>query len=180
MLTQTLQSMRVVKAYGQEANETRRFRQIVHNLRKYVMRETRKRAAVGPVWEIMSGLGFAAAILYGGWQGIYGNVSLGHFMGFMTAALLAFQPLKQLASIGASLSEGLLAAERVFSVIDYSSHVTEKRGAKPLHVSAGAISFRNVDFSYESGGPILTGFSLDIPPGPKLAPGGPAGGGKST
>jgi subfamily B ATP-binding cassette protein MsbA len=180
MLTQTLQSMRVVKAYGQEANETRRFRQIVHNLRKYIMKATRTRAAVGPVWEIMSGLGFAAAILYGGWQGIYGNVSLGHFMGFMTAALLAFQPMKQLASIGATLSEGLLAAERVFSVIDYSSHVTEKRGAKPLHVTEGTVSFRDVGFSYESGGPILTGFSLDIPAGQKLALVGPSGAGKST
>ena len=132
MLTQTLQSMRVVKAYGQEANEARRFRQIVHNVRKYLMKATRTRAAVGPVWEVMSGLGFAAAILYGGWQGIYGNVTLGQFMGFMTAALLAFQPLKALASIHATLGEGLLAAERVFAVIDYSSHVTEKRGAKPL------------------------------------------------
>jgi subfamily B ATP-binding cassette protein MsbA len=180
MLTQTLQSMRVVKAYGQEANETRRFRKIVHNLRKYIMKATRTRAAVGPVWEVMSGLGFAAAILYGGWQGIYGNVTLGAFMGFMTAALLAFQPLKTLASIHATLSEGLLAAERVFAVIDYASHVTEKRAAKALRVTAGAISFRNVDFSYESGGPILTGFSLDIPAGQKLALVGPSGAGKST
>ncbi len=180
MLTQTLQSMRVVKAYGQEANETRRFRQIVHNIRKYLMKATRTRAAVGPVWEIMSGLGFAAAIFYGGWQGIYGHVTLGAFMGFMTAALLAFQPLKQLASIHATLSEGLLAAERVFSVIDYASHVTEKRGAAPLRATAGAISFRNVDFSYESGGPILTNFSLDIAAGEKLALVGPSGAGKST
>ena len=180
MLTQTLQSMRVVKAYGQEANETRRFRQIVHNIRKYLMKTTRTRAAVGPIWEVMSGLGFAAAILYGGWQGIYGNVTLGEFMGFMTAALLAFQPLKSLASIQATLSEGLLAAERVFALIDYASHVTEKRGAKPLHVTAGAISFRDVDFSYESGGPILSHFNLDIPAGQKLALVGPSGAGKST
>ena len=52
------------------------------------------------------------------------------FMGFMTAALLAFQPLKALASIHATLGEGLLAAERVFAVIDYSSHVNEKRGCQ--------------------------------------------------
>ncbi len=180
MLTQTLQSMRVVKAYGQEANEARRFRQIVHSIRKYFMKATRTRAAVGPVWEVMSGLGFAAAILYGGWQGIYGNVTLGAFMGFMTAALLSFQPMKALASIHATLSEGLLAAERVFALIDYPSHVTEKRGARPLHVSSGAISMRDVDFTYESGGPILSRFSLEIPAGQKLALVGPSGAGKST
>lgn len=180
MLTQTLQSMRVVKAYGQEAHETRRFREIVHNIRKYIMKATRTRASVGPVWEVMSGLGFAAAILYGGWQGIYGNVTLGAFMGFMTAALLAFQPLKQLAGIHATLSEGLLAAERVFAVIDYSSHVTERRGAKPLHVTHGSISFRDVNFSYGNGIPILSNFNLDVPAGERLALVGPSGAGKST
>ena len=58
-------------------------------------------------------------------------------MGFMTAALLTFQPLRQIANIQATLSEGLLAAERVFAVIDYASHVEEKRGARPLNVTAG-------------------------------------------
>lgn len=180
VLTQTLQSMRVVKAYGQEANEAQRLRQIVHNIRKYFMKATRTRATIGPLWEVVSGLGFAAAILYGGWQGIYGDVSLGQFMGFMTAALLAFQPIKSLASINATLVEGLLAGERVFALIDYASHVTEKRGAKPLRVSAGAITFRDVDFSYEGGGPVLAQFNLDIPAGQKLALVGPSGAGKST
>jgi len=180
MLTQTLQGMRVVKAYGQEAHEARRFRVIVHNIRKYLMKATRTRAAVGPVWEVMSGLGFSAAILYGGWQGIYGNVTLGSFMGFMTAALLAFQPLKTIAGIQATLSEGLLAAERVFALIDYASHVTEKRGARPLHVTNGSISFRNVTFSYGNGAPVLSNFNLDVPAGQKLALVGPSGAGKST
>jgi subfamily B ATP-binding cassette protein MsbA len=165
MLTQTLQSMRVVKAYGQEANEARRLRRIVQNIRKYLMRVSRTRAAVGPVWEVTSGLGFAAAILYGGWQGIYGDVTLGAFMGFMTAALLAFQPLKALAGIHATLSEGLLAAERVFAVIDYASHV---------------VSFRDVSFAYDDGGPILSHFNLEVPAGQKLALVGPSGAGKST
>ena len=180
MLTQTLQSMRVVKAYGQEANETQRFRAIVHNIRKYLMKTTRTRATVGPLWDMATGIGFAAAILYGGWQGINGNVTLGEFMGFMTAALLTFQPLKQLSNVQAQLTEGLLAAERVFALIDYPSHVTEKGGAKPLEVSAGAISLQNIDFAYEGGGAVLSNFNLEIPAGQKLALVGPSGAGKST
>ena len=136
MLTQTLQSMRVVKAYGQEANEAQRFRQIVAQHPQIPDEDDaharRGRPGLGGR---CPGVGFAAAILYGGWQGIYGNVTLGHFMGFMTAALLAFQPLKALASIAGDAERGLLAAERVFALIDYASHVTEKRGAKPLHVT---------------------------------------------
>jgi subfamily B ATP-binding cassette protein MsbA len=180
MLSQTLLGMRVVKAYGQEANEARRLRRIVRNLRKYIMQGTRSRAAVGPAWEVFTGIGVAAVIFYGGWQGIHGNVTLGHFMGFMTAGLLAFQPMKTIAGIQAAISEGLLAAQRVFDVIDYASHVTEARGAKPLRVDAGAISFRNVDFSYDGGGPVLSGFNIEIPPGRRLALVGPSGAGKST
>jgi subfamily B ATP-binding cassette protein MsbA len=180
LLTQTLQGMRVVKAYGQEAHEARRLGRIIRNIRKYLMKTTRSRAAVGPVWEAMTGVGLAAAILYGGWQGIYGDVSLGHFMGFMVAAMLAFQPLKALANSQAALSEGLLAAERVFGLIDHSSHVVEQRNAKPLNVTGGAISIRNVDFAYDGGAAVLSGFSLEVPAGHKVALVGPSGAGKST
>lgn len=180
MLTQTLLGMRVVKAYGQEANEARRLRQIVRNIRKYMMKGTRSNAAVGPAWELFTGIGIAAVMFYGGWQGIHGNVTLGQFMGFMTACMLAFQPMKALAGIQAAISEGLLAAQRVFAVIDYASHVTEAQAAKPLQVERGAISFRNVDFSYDTGGPVLTNFNLEIPAGRRLALVGPSGAGKST
>jgi subfamily B ATP-binding cassette protein MsbA len=180
MLTQTLQAIRVVKAYNQEENEARRFGQIVEKVRKYLMKTTRSRAAVGPVSEAFTGIGIAAAVLYGGWQGIYGNVSLGHFMGFMTAALLAFQPLKVLATTQATLSEGLLAAARVFALLDRTSEVTERSGARALHASRGAVSFRNVSFAYENGGPILRNFNLEIAAGQKIALIGPSGAGKST
>jgi subfamily B ATP-binding cassette protein MsbA len=173
--------MRVVKAYGQEEHEARRFSHLTRNLRKYLMKITRSRATVGPVWEVATGIGIAAAILYGGYQGIYGTVSLGHFAGFMAAALIAFQPIKALASIQTTLSEGLLAAGRVFALIDYSSHVRERPGAPALKVSAGAIRFDDVTFSYDpENGPVLKNFSLDIPAGFKLALVGPSGSGKST
>ena len=180
MLTQTLQSLRVVKAYNQEENEARRFRQIIEKVRRYLMKSTRSRAAVGPVSEAFSGVGIAAAVLYGGWQGIYGDVSLGHFMGFMAAALLAFAPLKSLAATQATLSEGLFAAARVFAVLDRTSEVAEKPGAAPLRVSRGAISFRDVSFAYPERGPILCDFNLEILPGQKVALVGPSGAGKST
>ncbi len=180
VLTQTLQSMRVVKAYGQEENETRRLGRIVHQLRKYFMQATRTRAAVGPLWEILIGFGFAAGVLYAGWRGVAGQLTLGEFMGFMTAALLALQPMKTLASIHASLAEGLLSAERVFALIDYTAHVTEKRGASSLKLAGGAISFKDVDFAYEDSAPVLSGFNLEVPAGRKIALVGPSGAGKST
>ena len=181
MLTQTLQSMRVVKAYGQEENEARRFRRIVGNIRKYLMRTTRTRAAVGPVSEVMTGLGIAAAILYGGWQGIYGNVSLGHFMGFMTAAMLAFQPMQGARGHPGDAERG--PARRGARLRAARLHVARDREARApsrSHVTAGAISFRDVHFAYDSGGPMLSGFNLEVAPGQKVALVGPSGAGKST
>ena len=99
MLTQTLQSMRVVKAYGQEANEARRFRRIVHNIRKYLMKATRTRAAVGPIWEVddrASASRRPSSTAAG--RGSTATSRSAQFMGFMTAALLAFQPMKALAT----------------------------------------------------------------------------------
>ncbi len=179
-LTQTLLSMRVVKAYGQETAETMHLRRVVRSLRKYAMRATRAGASVGPVWDIGIGFGVAAALFYGGWQGIYGTVTLGHFMGFIAAALIVVQPLKALSGIQTTLIQGLIAAARVFAVIDYPSHVTEKPGAKPLPITGGAISFRNVDFGYEEGRLVLSDFNLEIPAGKKVALVGPSGAGKST
>ena len=181
LLTQTLQGMRVVKAYGQEANEAKRVGNVVRLIRKYIMKGTRSRATVSPVWEICTGVGVAAVIFYGGWQGIYGNVTLGHFMGFMTAGLLAIQPMRVVAGIQISLTEGLLAAQRVFDLIDYTSYVTEKPDARPLRVEGGAVSLNDVEFSYgTSEGPVLRSLNIDIPAGSKVALVGPSGAGKST
>lgn len=179
-LTQTLQGMRVVKAYGQEQAEAQRLRDTVRLLRKYLMKATRAKAAVGPVWDIGMGLGVAGALFYGGWQGIYGHVTLGHFMGFIAAGLMVVQPMKALANIQTTLIEGLIAAARVFAVIDYPSHVVEAASAKPLQISGGAISLRNVDFGYEAGRSALADLTLEIPAGQKVALVGPSGAGKST
>ena len=82
IVAQTLQGIRVVKAYHREAEETSRARDIIDRTLEYMMQTVRMRAATGPVAETLSGIGFAGAILYGGYQGIYGDLTLGHFSGF--------------------------------------------------------------------------------------------------
>jgi subfamily B ATP-binding cassette protein MsbA len=180
MLTQTLQSIRVVKAYRQERQEAQRFQSIVASIKRYLMRTARSHAAVGPVTEALSGLGLAAAIFYGGWQGIHGDLSLGHFTGFMTAAMLLYQPLKAVVSAQANLTEGVTAAARVFAIIDHKPHVIEAPHARPLRIAGGALTFSDVAFSYDGDTPVLSDFSLEVAPGAKVALVGPSGAGKST
>jgi len=180
IVTQTLQGIRVVKAYHREAEETSRAQAIIDRTLEYMMQTVRMRAATGPVAETLSGLGFAGAILYGGYQGIYGDLTLGHFSGFMTAAMLIYQPVKSLAQLHNTLQEGVVAASRVYGIIDRDSQVAEVPFARPLHVHSGAVRFDDVSFSYEPGKPVLSDFSIDIPAGSRVALVGPSGAGKST
>ncbi|WP_436642893.1 ABC transporter ATP-binding protein [Microbaculum sp. FT89] len=180
LVSQTLTGIRVVKAYDREAHETERARRIIDRTLEFIMRSVRTKASSGPVVEALTGVGFALAILYGGYQGIHGSLTAGQFMGFVTAAMLMYQPMKTVASLQTMLQEGVVAANRVFGIIDLDSKVAEKPGALPLKVTAGEITFDDVSFHYRDGEPVLRDFSLTVPAGKRIALVGPSGSGKST
>jgi subfamily B ATP-binding cassette protein MsbA len=180
IVAQTLQGIRVVKAYGQEGLEERRALRIIEATRDAGLRTQKTRARTGPFTEGLSGVGFAAAIFYGGLRGLNGTLTLGEFTGFMAAAMLIYQPLKQLANLQNILMEGMIAARRVFAILDELPQVTERPDAPALAINGGAIRFTDVSFAYEPGVPVLDHVSLDIAAGQKVAFVGPSGAGKST
>lgn len=180
LISQTLTGIRVVKAYRQEARETARAAGSINRTLDFVMRAVRARAASGPITEALTGIGFAMAIFYAGYQGIHGDLTIGHFMGFATAAMLTYQPLKALATLQTSLQEGVAASVRVFGIVDQDLTVREAPDAKPLTVTKGAIRFDHVGFAYGDGQPVLRDFKLDVPAGKTIAFVGPSGAGKST
>ena len=180
LITQTLRGMRVVRAYGQEDREEKRAASVINRALEFTMRGTRARAMSSPSIELLTGLGFALAIYFAGTKGIRGDLTLGHFMGFMTAALLIYGPLKSAATLQTQLQEGIAAASRVFGVIDQETRMIEAEGAEPLKLTNGAIEFRNISFAYEADNPVLKGVSLTVPPGKTVALVGPSGSGKST
>ncbi len=180
LITQTLRGMRVVRAYRQEDKETERAASTINRALEFTMRGTRARALSSPSIELLTGLGFALAIFFAGTKGVRGDLTLGHFMGFMTSALLLYAPLKSAATLQTQLQEGVAAASRVLGIVDLQARLVEAPDAKPLELKRGEVEFDNISFAYGPESPVLKGVSFAVPPGRTVALVGPSGAGKST
>ena len=180
LLSQTFQGARHVKAYGMEQYEEQRAGGLIERLFALIDRGTRTRSRASPMMEALGGTAIAVVILYGGHQVISGARTPGALFSFITALLLAYQPLKSLANLNASLQEGLAAAQRIFEVLDVEPTIRDMAGARPLHIAGGEIRFDKVRFGYVPGAAAIDGLSLTIPAGHTVALVGPSGAGKST
>ncbi len=180
LLEQTFQGARVVKAYGMEDYEKGRVRAIAESIFSLVFRSARVRALASPIMETLGGVAVAMVIVYGGSRVIDEAMDAGSFFSFITALLLAYEPLKRLANLNASLQEGLAGAQRLFVLLDTEPNIIDKPDAKPLRLEKGGIKFSNLRFAYQSGRPALDGISLEVPAGKLVALVGVSGAGKST
>jgi len=180
LLHQVFQGMRIVKSYAMETYEKKRAHHLIDILSRLNIKGGRVRAASHPIMETLGGIAIVIVILYGGSQVIAGNRTTGTFISFITALLLAYEPLKRIANLNANLQEGLAAAVRVFNAIDLKPSIVDLPGAFPLHIEKGKISLKSVDFAYSRGKKALNSVSLEAPAGKRVALVGPSGSGKST
>ena len=179
-LNEAFQSTRHVKAYGREDFEAARTAKLTESVFRLIFKALRVRAGSSPIMEMLGALFIAAIIGYGGLQVIDGTLTAGAFFAFMAAVLLAYQPLKSIATLNMNLQEGLAAAERVFDLIDTEATIKNRPGAQKLPQRGGAITLRDVSFSYGPGNGALHQMSLDVPAGRTVALVGASGAGKST
>jgi subfamily B ATP-binding cassette protein MsbA len=180
LLHQVFQGMRVVKSYAMENYEQKRAHQIINKLSYLNIKAGRVRAASHPIMETLGGIAIVIVILYGGTQVIAGNRTTGTFISFITALLLAYEPMKRLANLNANLQEGLAAALRIFAAIDLKPTIVNIPHAPALKIHKGEIWLNQVNFAYPNGKNALKNISLSISAGQRIALVGPSGSGKST
>ncbi|MCA1907830.1 MAG: ATP-binding cassette domain-containing protein, partial [Magnetospirillum sp.] len=179
-LEQAIQGIRVVKAYGMEDYENRKVGGLVGTLRDLTFKAARVRSASSPIMEFLGGFAITVVIVYGGSRVIEGPTTPGAFLSFITALMLAYRPIKNLANLNTNLQEGLAAASRCFAVLDTDSVIKDRPGAQDLVLREGNVRFEGVFFTYDGAKAALDGVTMDIPGGKTVALVGASGAGKST
>lgn len=180
LLDDVFKGVRQVKAYGMEAHEQRRADGMFESIFRFILKAARVRARSYPIMETLGGLAIAGVLFYGGYQVLHGETTVGKLIAFLTALVMAFQPMRSLASLNASLQEGLAAAQRIFAMIDHRPAIVDAPDAEPLAVTEGTVRYEDVSFSYGDDIPALRGVAIEAKPGQKIALVGPSGAGKST
>ena len=179
-LEQSFSGIRLIKSYGMETYERERANTLFDNIYYLVMKTVKGRARTYPILETLGGVSVAAVLAYGGWRIISGTGTLGEFVGFLSAVILAYQPIRSLGNLNAALQEGLAAVKRSFDLLDEEAEIFDAPDAKPLQLKGGGVSFTNTSFAYEPGKTALENVTFDVEAGRTIALVGPSGAGKST
>ncbi len=180
VLTQTFQGIRMVKAYGMQVYEASRVSDVVERIYKLNMKAARTREISRPIMETLGGAAIFVVIIYGGSRVIDEATSAGAFFSFLTALLMAYEPMKRLATLNASMQQGLACTERLYKLLDQKPRIQNKIDAIELPRVTGEIALNNVTFSYADDINAITDASIRVQAGKTIALVGPSGAGKST
>ena len=182
LVSESFGALRIVKTYGLEGYLKGRAAAAFERVRVLKVKAADQRGRVEPTLELLGGLAVVGVLLVIGWRISSGASTVGEFTGFISALLIAAQPLRALGSLNAVLQQGFSALRRVFDVLDRPATVADRPGARPLVVRTGEVRFDDVVFRYDfaDGTRALDGVDFVAPGGKVTAIVGRSGAGKST
>ncbi len=172
--------MKIVQIFTREKTEYDRFQEINKDHRKAWIKTVWYNSIFFPIAEMAGAVATGLVVWYGGLNVIGGGVvTLGIITAFIQYAEMLFRPLRQIADKFNTLQMGMVAANRVFGILDTKSHIADT-GTVDYTSTKGEIEFKNVHFGYNENEEVIKGISFDANPGETVAIVGATGAGKST
>jgi subfamily B ATP-binding cassette protein MsbA len=171
---------RIVKAFGAEDRETRKFERASQHLYRTNMKVTGVVSVLPPLMEFIGGVAFVGALVYGTQEIAAARLSPGEFTAFVAALFMMYAPAKKLSRVNADLQQAMAAGERIFEILDSHNEVQERPDAVGLPPFARCIEFIDVRFTYGGDVSTLDGVTFTVRAGQMLAIVGRSGAGKTT
>jgi subfamily B ATP-binding cassette protein MsbA len=180
LITESLAGTRIAKTYGLERYLKTKAARTFDNVRDLKMKAANARGRMDPILETGGGLAVAIVLMLIGRRILSGNSTIGDFTGFVSALVMAAQPIRALGNLNAIVQEAAAALHRTFTIMDEAPRIQDKPGAKPLMLEGGEIEFSDLTFSYDGEAMALDRVDLVAKAGQTTALVGRSGSGKST
>lgn len=177
---ENIQGVRVTKSMAREEQDLLDFQSLTGLMFQASYKANVLSALFLPAVQLISAVGVALVIWYGGILALRGETTVGQIQAFIGYVTFMIWPVQEMARVFAQMQQSIASGERVFSLLDAVPDVRDKAEALETAHLEGDIVFDNVTFYYEKGKPVLQDFNLHVRPGETIALVGPTGGGKST
>ena len=179
-LSEILKATSVIKIFQREDQELKNFRNIIEDRIEKMTKVERTRLGAAPVMETITGVAIAIVVFAGGYLSINNQIEVGSFFSFLTALMLAYQPVRALSGVNIGVNEGLVAAKRIYELLDNEDQVSNDPSQNDLVIKNKEIIFNNVSFSYPDGTNAINKIATKILGGSTVALVGKSGSGKSS
>ena len=179
-LSEIIKGSWLIKIYQKEEEELKKISMIIDEKFKAIRKVEQTRLGAGPIMEIISSIAIAIVVFFAGYRSLQGAITLGEFVSFLAALMLAYQPVKALAGINVGIQEGIAAVRRIYEIIDQKNEIVNNENAPSLKLTNATLEFKNISFVYPDGTQALKNLSAKIEGGKKVGLVGISGSGKTT
>ncbi len=175
-----VQGQKVVQAFGRERDSLEKFDEINERLRGCSLRAIFFSSITNPSTRFVNSLVYTGVGIVGALSVVSGNLSVGQLSAFLSYANQYTKPFNEISGVVTELQNALACAGRVFELIEEQPQTPDSANARVLQDAQGAVSIREVGFSYQKDRPLIENFNLEVKPGQRVALVGPTGCGKTT
>ena len=180
-MLEVFKNHKIIKIFQKENYEFSRAEKFINNLKDRLVKTSMVIVRASPIMETLTGFMIAGLIYYSGNLIMKQELDINNFFSFLAAMMLAYQPVRSLATINMSINQGLSAAKRIIPLIEQENNIKEKANALSLETTKGEINFKNISFKYNTEErKVLNSINLNIIGGEMTSLVGHSGAGKTT